>query len=266
MIRDVLKKVMPAFLHTTVGTIRASTYAEDGLIAARIIDFLCTEKFTAAYEMGKSTGSWGSMELRWRVFVACWAAQHAKSLPGDFVECGVSRGGLARAVVEYVDFGHLDKTFYLLDSYCGIPEEMKSTSAHLPFGYSECFEAVRQTFAQFSNVRVIRGIVPKTLADVDSNRIAYLSIDMNCVEPEIAAAEFFWDKISAGGLILLDDYCYSEHYKLQNKAFDEFAARRNVQVLALPTGQGLIFKPHTQQDFIASCSGNLLREGAKEQK
>jgi hypothetical protein len=266
MIRDLLKKVLPAFLHTAVGTIRASTYAEDGLIAARIIDFLCTEKFTAAYEMGKSTGSWGKMELRWRVFVACWAAQQAKSVPGDFVECGVSRGGLARAVVEYVDFAHLDKTFYLLDSYRGIPEEMKSTSAQLAFGYSECFEAVQQTFAQFPNVRVIRGIVPKTLTEVDSNQIAYLSIDMNCVEPEIAAAEFFWDKISAGGLILLDDYCYSEDYKLQNQAFDQFAARRNVQVLALPTGQGLIFKPHTQQGFVANCSGKLSLGGAKECK
>jgi O-methyltransferase len=154
---------------------------------------------------------------------------------------------MSRAVMEYIDFDKINKKFYLLDTYCGIPAEMTRASPDLPFEYSECYEDVKQTFAQFTNVRVIRGIVPNTLSDVDSERIAYLSIDMNCAEPEIAAAEFFWDKISAGGVIILDDYCYSEEYKLQNEAFDEFARHRNVRVLALPTGQGLLFKPQTQQ-------------------
>jgi len=85
-----------------------------------------------------------------------------------------------------------------------------------------------------------------TLRHVESNQIAYLSIDMNCAEPEIATAEFFWDKISAGGVLMLDDYCYSEEYRLQNTAFNDFAKAHNVEVLALPTGQGLIFKPVNQ--------------------
>jgi len=178
--------------------------------------------------------------------VACWAAQHAKSLPGDFVECGVNRGGMARAVMEYVDFSTIAKKFYLLDTYCGIPDEMKHFSAPLAFNYSECFEEVKKTFAHFSNVQIIRGTVPMTLRHVESNQIAYLSIDMNCAEPEIATAEFFWDKISAGGVLMLDDYCYSEEYRLQNTAFNDFAKAHNVEVLALPTGQGLIFKPVNQ--------------------
>jgi O-methyltransferase len=246
-LRTLLKQVVPDSVRRTLGIVRNSTYAEDGLIAARITEFLFSGKFDVAYEKGKSTGSWGTMDLRWRVFVACWAAEHAKAIPGDFVECGVNRGGMARAVMEYVGFSTLDKKFYLLDSYCGIPEEMKHLSAALPFDYLECFEAVKQTFAQFSNVRVIRGVVPNTLSEVDSDRISYLSIDMNCAEPEIAAAEFFWDKISAGGVMVLDDYCYSEHYKLQKHAFDEFAKHRKIEVLALPTGQGLIFKPQAHQ-------------------
>ncbi len=62
------------------------------------------------------------------------------------------------------------------------------------FNYSlECYDEVRKTFLAF-NVRIIRGAVPETLSSVDSEKIAYLSIDMNCVEPEIAAAEFFGKK------------------------------------------------------------------------
>jgi O-methyltransferase len=69
---------------------------------------------------------------------------------------------------------------------------------------------------------------------------------MNCGEPEIATAEFFWDKISVGGVLVLDDYFYSEPYRLQYKAFNDFAKTRNVEVLALPTGQGFVFKPHNK--------------------
>jgi O-methyltransferase len=237
-----LKGLLPRRFKESVGTLRRATYTEDGLAARRLTSFLYSEKFNAAYDAGKRTGSWGTMDLRWRVFVACWAAGHAKMIPGDFVECGVNRGGMSRAVMEYIEFGTTDKKFYLLDTYSGIPSGMRCASADLPFEYSECFEAVKQTFKQFSNVRVIRGIVPQTLPEVDSKCIAYLSIDMNCAEPEIAAAEYFWDRISSGGVIVLDDYCYSEHYEIQNKAFDEFARNRNLEVLAIPTGQGLIFK------------------------
>jgi hypothetical protein len=41
--------------------------------------------------------------------------------------------------------------------------------------------------------------------------------------------------------MILDDYGNPLHCE-QQKAFDDFARDRNVQVLALPTGQGLIFK------------------------
>jgi hypothetical protein len=42
-------------------------------------------------------------------------------------------------------------------------------------------------------------------------------------------------------MVLLDDYgCFSHHF--QKRAIDGFAAERAVQVLSLPTGQGLILK------------------------
>ncbi|HLO34499.1 MAG TPA: hypothetical protein VK194_00390 [Candidatus Deferrimicrobium sp.] len=42
--------------------------------------------------------------------------------------------------------------------------------------------------------------------------------------------------------MILDDHGHLP-YAAQKRAFDAFAAERGVQVLLLPTGQGLIFKP-----------------------
>ena len=107
--------------------------------------------------------------------------------------------------------------------------------------YEDCYDAVCKTFEGLP-VEIVRGVIPETLPRVKTARVCYLSIDMNCAAPEIAAAEFFWDKLVPGAVIVLDDYGWERHNE-QKAAFDRFAAQRGVMVLALPTGQGLIFKP-----------------------
>ena len=84
--------------------------------------------------------------------------------------------------------------------------------------------------------------MPETLPLVTSEKISYLSIDMNCVGPEIAAAEYFWDKLVSGAAMVIDDYGWSEHFA-QKTAFDEFAKAKAVSILSLPTGQGVLLKP-----------------------
>jgi CTP synthase (UTP-ammonia lyase) len=59
--------------------------------------------------------------------------------------------------------------------------------------------------------------------------------------PEIAAAEFFWPRMSLGGIIILDDYGW-QGFDEQRLAFDKFAKEKNVPILSLPTGQALIIK------------------------
>ena len=222
------------------------TYNRDGLATRHNADFMNDRRFQEAYHRGKATGSWGQYNIQWRAYIACWAANRALSLVGDFVECGVNRGGLAMAVMHYVNFSNLDRKFYLLDTFCGLAEKyLTDEERHLGItsgGYEECYESVRSTFRGFANVEIIRGMVPDTLPLVNSNRIAYLSIDMNCVEPEIAAAAYFWDKLVSGAAVILDDYGWAGHL-VQKRAFDQFAQDHGVQVLQLPTGQGLIFKP-----------------------
>jgi O-methyltransferase len=231
-------------LHRFIDT-AAATYNNDGLVTFNDSDFLRDPHFLESYQLGKATGSWSQQDIQWRAYIACWAAEKGKSLEGDYVECGVNRGGLSRTVMQYIDFATMPhKKFYLLDTYCGFPEEHRKNAAHWNQDeYSECYDDVVKTFAPFPNAIVVRGKVPDTLSQVPSQRICYLSIDMNVMEPEIAAAEFFWDKLSSGAVMLLDDYGFGEAYRRQKDAFNVFAKERGVAVLLLPTGQGLIIKP-----------------------
>ncbi len=89
---------------------------------------------------------------------------------------------------------------------------------------------------------IVKGDIPESLSEIKSEKISLLSIDLNCAAPEIAAAEFFWDKLVSGAAIVLDDYGWAKHI-VQKHAFDAFAERKKVAILSLPTGQGLIIKP-----------------------
>lgn len=222
------------------------TYNSDGLISRHNADFLSDPLFVESYAFARTTGMTANDHPAWRHHVVYWAAHHASLLDGDFVECGVNRGSMSRGLINYVRFDRLPKTLWLLDTYHGLVEthitDEERRHGRLSGGYEECLEAVRKTFAPFRNVRIIPGTVPETLPQVTAEKIAYLAIDMNCVIPEIAAAEYFWDKLVSGALVVLDDYGWQGH-EPQKQGFDDFAQHRGCRVLSLPTGQGLIIKP-----------------------
>jgi hypothetical protein len=83
--------------------------------------------------------------------------------------------------------------------------------------------------------------VPDVLPAAGIEKVAFLHIDMNCAYPERAALEYFWDLLSPNAMVLLDDYAYFGHDS-QRKTIDEAVASLRTEILALPTGQGLIIK------------------------
>jgi hypothetical protein len=226
------------------------SFAGDDLVSWHNPEFIEDPAFIRAVEAGNARHSWDlSRDVRWRYHVILWAARRAARLEGDFVECGVNRGGFSRAVVDYVDFARLDKTFFLMDTFNGLveayispAERARGVSRETYAKYGESYDDVREAFLSFPNVVLIRGPIPDTLARVVPAKVAYLSIDMNVVIPEIAAATHFWDRLVSGAVVILDDYGHKPYVE-QKHAFDAFAAERDVEVLLLPTGQGLLFKP-----------------------
>jgi len=231
------------------------TYAQDGLISVHSHAFMQDPAFIKAYARGvKAIGGADTYQWHWRIHIGLWAAKVASRLDGDFVECGVNRGFLSSAIMEYLDWNSLDRDFYLLDSFAGLDtrfvsdrERMAGTlrknAEDLQSGfYVTGADSVRANFAQWPRARIVEGVIPETLGQVAARRVAYLHLDMNCAPPEVAALGHFWERLVAGAPVLLDDYAYLG-YTAQKLAMDEFARARGVTVCSLPTGQGLIIKP-----------------------
>ncbi|MEK7235912.1 MAG: TylF/MycF/NovP-related O-methyltransferase [Nitrospirota bacterium] len=227
-------------------------YDRDGLRSVHDHSFMSDPLFCRAYNRGVlAAGEYG---WHWRIHIGLWAARSASGLKGDFVECGVNRGLLASAIMEYLNWDSLSKTFYLLDTFNGMDEryfptqdlkcgaiEKNKRSIQSGF-YVQSVESVRKNFSQWNNVEIIQGAVPETLKHVTAREIGFLHLDMNCAFPEVATLECFWERLVPGAFILLDDYAYVG-YGVQKAAMDIVASAKGVTIASLPTGQGLLVKP-----------------------
>jgi hypothetical protein len=229
-------------------------YVEDALMTTQNHEFVDDPAFTRAYARGmQATGS--DYHMRWRVHVALWAAASANKLPGDFVECGVNKGFMSSAIMNYLDWNTLDRKFYLLDTFQGLDvryvSEAEKAAGYLERNrnslakgeYVSGVDQVKKNFAEWKNAIVVQGTIPDSLKAVESKAIAYIHLDLNCSPPEVAALELLWDSLVPGAYILHDDYSQVAH-KISKDGMDQFAAKKNLQFVSLPTGQGLLIKPH----------------------
>ncbi len=147
----------------------------------------------------------------------------------------------------YLDFKNMKgRKYYLFDTFRGLDE--KYASKEEVSGYVQSYAKdghpfIVESFKDFPNVEIVRGAIPETLDRVDIKKVAYLSIDMNCVRPEMDALKFFWPKMVAGGIVILDDYGWGGMHDAQKKAQDKFAESVGVKILTFPTGQGMMIKP-----------------------
>lgn len=176
--------------------------------------------------------------IAWRRYVLACAAYHAVQLEGDFVECGVYIGTGIKTVMDYLGGPAFPKSFWGYDTYDYNPVE-----GHAFEGQEVgMYERVKQRFEGYEQVHLIKGLIPDSFAQGVPDRIAYLHIDLNNADGELAALEHLFDRMVSGGMLILDDYEWSGVYRTQKAAEDPWFERRGYRVMPLPTGQGLVFK------------------------
>ena len=108
--------------------------------------------------------------------------------------------------------------------------------------YPDVADVARANFADKPYARIVEGTVPETLGAFTGTKVAYLHIDMNAAYPEVEALRFFWNYLTPGALVVFDDYGFPRH-RAQRRALDDVAASLGVEIMMLPTCQGIVVKP-----------------------
>lgn len=228
-------------------------YSCSGLgVRAKNISFMEDPTFKNSWnEIAEANASrWDgeTPDLRWKSHLIVCAAQQGLTLDGDFVELGVNTGLLASMVMKTTDFNQSGKKFYLFDTFEGIPlecateTERAASEAKNDLMYSgDVYAAAKRAFEPYKSAVLVKGILPGSLDHVPLEKIAFLSVDLNVVTPEIESIKAIWDRITPGAMIVLDDYGAGGHEE-QYDGWNSFAISKNKAIFTSPTGQGLLVK------------------------
>lgn len=236
---------------------RYDYYGDHFAVRKKYIPFLGDQQFEQNWKKvcRESEPHWigGTPDIRWRVHVCLWAAQCCLRLPGDFAEFGVNTGLLSTMILRNTAFDSSGKKFFLFDTYEGIPEEMASESEikgvkkmnlNMYSGNPanvNIIEFCRKQFGPHRGAVLVPGLLPGSIDSVEFESLSYVSIDLNITSAEIGTIERIWNRITPGGIIILDDYGLAGHEE-QNVAWNEFSRKKDRMIMALPTGQGILMR------------------------
>lgn len=228
---------------------RGDGFGTKGKSTKFLEDDAFSEAWTAtAAEISRMTGQ-KAPDVRWRAHIALWAARQGLTKEGDFVECGVHTGIFSGVICRALDWKNQNRPFWLFDTWSGVPtaglspdEAAVAESYNEDYHRREIYDEVRRAFSPFPNCTLVRGELPGTLATVNIEKIAYLSVDLNNATYERACIDLLWPKLVPGAIVVLDDYAFTK-CRIQQDMWDAFAKEHSIAVASLPTGQGLIVKP-----------------------
>lgn len=189
-------------------------------------------------------------QLQWRhyiVYSSILLAGNSRTYD-DFIaiELGVCDGLTAAYAIEAMT-DHIGKEakIYLIDAWEAMRESellKEEKGAVGAYSYLSLSNTINNLSNFVFNSVYIKGYVPEILADAEIPAyLDWLHIDLNASQPTVAAIDFFWERIRAGGIILLDDYGFIG-YDETRKAVDKWVNKSNAFLLAIPTGQAIIFK------------------------
>jgi Macrocin-O-methyltransferase (TylF) len=161
----------------------------------------------------------------------------AEGVTGDFAELGVYRGNSA-AVLAYYARQH-GRSVFLFDTFEGFEgRDLTGIDARKPHQFAETsLDLVRQNVGDDS-VFYIKGYFPASITNAASDRrYAVVHLDCDLYEPMKAGLEFFYPRLSHGGLLIMHDYS-SLFWDGAKKAIDEYMPRTTANLILIPDKSG----------------------------
>jgi O-methyltransferase len=131
-----------------------------------------------------------------------------QNIAGDLAELGVYQGDTARII-------HLcapDRELHLFDTFEGFPAGDLAGETGKASGYTTrhfadtSVEKVIEKISGNENIHFHKGYFPDTADELKETKFCFVSMDADLAAPTKAGLEFFYPRLSSGGVIMVHDY------------------------------------------------------------
>ena len=190
-----------------------------------------------------------SIESMYALYKAVEYIVHQK-VPGDFVECGVWKGGSAMIIARtLLKLNEKGRKIYLYDTFTGMTKptdkdkkisdssptiniwEKKQKNGYNEWNFSpinEVEENMLSTKYLRENIIFVKGRVENTIPSVVPAQIALLRLDTDWYESTYHELNHLFPLLSDRGVLIIDDY---GHFAGAKEAVDEYFKENNITML-----------------------------------
>ena len=151
-------------------------------------------------------------------------------IPGHFVECGCFRGHSSYVIASLLKEQNFQEKFWIFDSFEGISKKSSVDNEGEGAGVPQDFlkapqEHLQKILKPFPFVSIYKGWIPEVFetAPIASEKFAFLHVDVDLYEPTKECLDYFFSRMSPGGVIFISNYNVS-HWPGSMQAVDEFIA------------------------------------------
>jgi len=170
-------------------------------------------------------------------------------IPGDFVECGVWRGGSMMAAARtLIELGDTSRHLYLLDTFEGMPkptpedvdwngesmlgrwnaEHRNRFNRDARASVDEVADNMATVGYGDDKIHLVKGMVEDTIPEHTPDRIALLRLDTDYYSSTLHELVHLYPLLAPGGVLIIDDY---GHFKGAEQAVTEYFAGTGEHVL-----------------------------------
>lgn len=170
-----------------------------------------------------------------------------EGIPGNYAELGVWKGNTAAILAYYAKIS--DRKAYFFDTYSGFEQrDFIGVDSNIKLAFQDTsLELVLDTIgSENEHCEFIKGHFPSSLQNHHQNTVfSVVSIDCDLYEPTKAGLEFFYPRMSVGGILFLHDYS-SGYWPGAKQAIDEFIKETGEFLVLMPDKSGSAFVRKTK--------------------
>lgn len=219
--------------------LRELVVAEDKIIVLMENIELKRNVFSSVNRYDEITDS----RVRWLKAFAEFAYEN--NMSGNVAECGVYRGEFAYFINKYFK----EKILYLFDTFEGFDKNDVAAELELNNYAFNSGNFAKENIFKVTDVDIVmhrmpfpnKCIIKKGYFPYSANGLedtfCFVNLDMDLYKPMLSALEYFYGRMTGGGLILLHDYFHPELPGVK-RAVEEFEKRLNRAVCKVPIGDG----------------------------
>lgn len=172
----------------------------------------------------------------WECYNVMTLARAMRQLPGAFAEVGCYQGATAKLICEMKG----DKPLLLFDTFEGLPEDGDNDpGVHDQGRYACSVDQVSNYLRDYEGVTYHKGLFPDSTEGLADQQYAFVHFDVDLYEGTLACLEYFYPRMTPGGVLLSHDYGMLEGVE---QAFHDFMKDKPEPLIPQATTQVMVVR------------------------